>query len=68
MITLASKLSGTYQSVVIAAAEYENIYIVDSKHLWEQGLKEVRYTCIGSIIGTHAGPGAVAVAFFKKPC
>lgn len=41
-------------------------YIEDSKHLWEQGLKEVRYTCIGSIIGTHAGPGAVAVAFFKK--
>ena len=21
---------------------------------------------IGSVIGTHAGPGAVAVAFFKK--
>ena len=41
-------------------------YIEDSKHLWEQGLESVRYTTIGSVIGTHAGPGAVAVAFFKK--
>ena len=30
VITLSSKLSGTYQSAVIAAAEYDNIYIVDS--------------------------------------
>lgn len=41
-------------------------YIADSKHLWEEGLEQVRYTTIGSVIGTHAGPGAVAVAFFKK--
>ena len=41
-------------------------YIVDSKHLWEKGLESVRYTTIGSVIGTHAGPGAVAVAFFKN--
>ncbi len=41
-------------------------YIEDSKHLWEGNLDEVRYTTIGSVIGTHAGPGAVAVAFFKK--
>ena len=41
-------------------------YIADSKHLWDQGLETVRYTTIGSVIGTHAGPGAVAVAFFKK--
>ena len=24
-------------------------------------------TVIGSVIGTHAGPGAVAAAFFRKP-
>ena len=30
VITIASKLSGTYQSAMIAAAEYENIYVVDS--------------------------------------
>lgn len=40
-------------------------YIEDSKHIWEKGLEQVRYTTIGSVIGTHAGPGAVAVAFFK---
>lgn len=41
-------------------------YIEDSPRLWEQGLDEVRFTTIGSVIGTHAGPGAIAVAFFKK--
>lgn len=41
-------------------------YIEDSKHIWDKGLEAVRYTTIGSVIGTHAGPGAVAVAFFKK--
>lgn len=41
-------------------------YIEDSKHLWDKGLEKVRYTTIGSVIGTHAGPGAVAVAFFKN--
>ncbi len=40
-------------------------YIEDSKHIWECGLDNVRYTTIGSVIGTHAGPGAVAAAFFK---
>ena len=41
-------------------------YIEDSKHIWEEGLESVRYTTIGSVIGTHAGPGAIAVAFFKN--
>ncbi len=41
-------------------------YIEDSKQLWEGKVSEVRYTTIGSVIGTHAGPGAVAVAFFKQ--
>lgn len=41
-------------------------YMEDSKQLWEGEVDEVRYTSIGSVIGTHAGPGAVAVAFFKK--
>ena len=30
VITLSAKLSGTYQSAVIAAADFENIYVVDS--------------------------------------
>ena len=41
-------------------------YIEDSKHIWEGNVDQVRYTSIGSVIGTHAGPGAVAVAFFKN--
>ncbi|MBO5111148.1 MAG: DegV family protein [Clostridia bacterium] len=41
-------------------------YIVDSARLWENGTDELRTTPIGSVIGTHAGPGAIAVAFFKK--
>ena len=41
-------------------------YIEDSRHIWEDNLPQVRYTTIGSVIGTHAGPGAVAVAFFKN--
>lgn len=41
-------------------------YIEDSKALWENGTEALNTTVIGSVIGTHAGPGAVAVAFFKK--
>ncbi len=41
-------------------------YIEDSKHIWDKGLEAVRYTTIGSVIGTHAGPDAVAVAFYKN--
>lgn len=41
-------------------------YIEDSKHLWKNGTDELHTTVIGSVIGTHAGPGAVAAAFFKK--
>ena len=41
-------------------------YIEDSRHIWEGNLDEVRYTTIGSAIGTHVGPGAVVVAFFKN--
>lgn len=41
-------------------------YIEDSKALWETGADKLRFTLIGSVIGAHVGPGAVAVAFFKK--
>lgn len=41
-------------------------YIEDSKHLWEGKLSEIRYDSIGSVIGTHVGPGAIAAAFFKQ--
>jgi DegV family protein with EDD domain len=41
-------------------------YIADSAALWQDSKDELRYALIGSVIGTHAGPGAVAAAFFKK--
>ena len=41
-------------------------YIEDSRHIWGGNLKEVRYTALGSVIGTHVGPGAVVVAFFMN--
>lgn len=40
-------------------------YIEDSRYLWNQNLEQVPYTVVGSVVGTHAGPGAIAVAFFK---
>lgn len=41
-------------------------YIEDSRYIWENNLDEVRYTTVGSVIGTHLGPGAIVVAFFKN--
>lgn len=41
-------------------------YITDSATLWQELGHKPHTTPIGSIIGTHAGPGAVAAAFFKK--
>ncbi len=41
-------------------------YIEDSRPIWEGKLDTPEYTTMGSVIGTHAGPGAIAVAFFKK--
>ena len=41
-------------------------YIADSKHIWEGNVDRMGYTSIGSVIGAHVGPGAVAVAFFKN--
>lgn len=41
-------------------------YIEDSKKLWEDNRASLNSTVIGSVIGTHAGPGAIAVAFFRK--
>ncbi|MBQ3501322.1 MAG: DegV family protein [Oscillospiraceae bacterium] len=41
-------------------------YVEDSRFLWEGNVENLRETCIGSVIGTHVGPGAIAVAFFKQ--
>lgn len=41
-------------------------YIDDSSRIWNGNIEELRIVMVGSIIGTHTGPGGIAVAFFKK--
>lgn len=41
-------------------------FIEDSQDLLKGNTNEIKYETVGSVIGTHAGPGAVAIAFFKK--
>lgn len=41
-------------------------YLHDSEHLWKEHTDHVPYYMIGSTIGTHVGPNAIAVAFFAK--
>lgn len=46
--------------------EFLQKYIRDSEALWKEHTDHVPYYLIGSTIGTHVGPGAIAVAFFAK--
>ena len=39
-------------------------YIADSADLWEGRRESLPVSVIGSVVGAHVGPGAVAVAFF----
>lgn len=41
-------------------------YIADSAALWEGHTDALPTGTVGGTIGTHVGPGAVAVAFFQK--
>ena len=40
-------------------------YRTDSAALWQDHRDDLPCTIVGSVVGTHAGPGAVAVAFFS---
>ena len=44
-------------------------YVKDSRSVWEGNIAEddIPTLMVGATIGTHVGPGAVAVAFFKLP-
>ena len=39
-------------------------YVADSAALWQNARKELPVALVSSVVGTHVGPGAVAVAFF----
>lgn len=41
-------------------------YIADSAALWAEHTNALPIGTIGGTIGTHVGPGAIAVAFFQK--
>lgn len=41
-------------------------YIQDSAELWQGHTDHLPIAQVGSVIGTHVGPGVVAVAFFEK--
>ena len=41
-------------------------YIEDSQSLWKDHVEGLDCVQLSSVIGTHAGPGAVAVAYFKS--
>ncbi len=46
--------------------EYLKKYLNDSEHLWKGKTDNIPSYMIGSTIGTHVGPGAIAVAFFGE--
>ena len=39
-------------------------YISDSVALWQEYRGQLPVSVVGSVVGTHVGPGAIAVAFF----
>lgn len=39
-------------------------YILDSAALWKDHMEHLTVSIVSSVVGTHVGPGAVAVAFF----
>ncbi len=39
-------------------------YIRDSEMIWKENTEQLDISTVGGTIGTHAGPGAIAVAFF----
>ena len=46
--------------------DYLKKYLHDSEKLWKGNTDSVPSYLIGSTIGTHVGPNAIAVAFFAK--
>lgn len=46
--------------------DYLQKYLRDSEHLWKGKTDNIPVHMIGSTIGTHVGPNAIAVAFFAK--
>ena len=41
-------------------------YIDDNQELYGSSSGDLPINCVGATIGTHAGPGAIACAFFSR--
>ena len=41
-------------------------YLEDSRDLYDGEIKDIRKVSVGATVGTYAGPGAIAVAFYPK--
>lgn len=41
-------------------------YVKNHGDLWKAAKKELDISTVGCVIGTHVGPGAIAVAYFEK--
>jgi fatty acid-binding protein DegV len=41
-------------------------YIVENADMWGGDASKINTAQLGSVVGTHAGPGAVAVGYFVK--
>ena len=41
-------------------------YITDSAELWQGKTEHLPIATVGCAIGAHAGPGAIAIAFFES--
>ena len=46
--------------------EYLQKYLEDSRDLYDGDISDVRKVSVGATVGTYAGPGAIAVAFYPK--
>lgn len=72
LINLAKDTGGIDFNMPVAVAysglsdKLINKYLNDSISLYEGNEDKIRKFTIGAAIGTHVGPGAIAVAFFAK--
>ena len=41
-------------------------YIKDNVDMWGGDISAIHTSQLGSVVGTHAGPGAVALGYFVK--
>lgn len=46
------------------SSDFLEKYLKDSAQLWKDSAEDIPMYQIGSTIGTHIGPGGIAVAFF----